>query len=43
VWTQERTHDENDATFDFGPSFRRLVRADADNVFSAKVTYYLSR
>jgi hypothetical protein len=43
VWTQERTDVESLGDFDVGPNFRQLVRADADNIFLAKVTYYLSR
>ena len=43
VWTQERTDAENTPEFNSGPSFRRLVDAPADNIFLAKVTYYLSR
>jgi hypothetical protein len=43
VWTQERTDFDPVADFDLGPSMRRLVDADADNIFLAKVTYYLSR
>jgi hypothetical protein len=42
VWTQERTDQEGINDFDVGPNFRRLVRADADNIFLAKVTYYLN-
>jgi hypothetical protein len=42
VWTQERTHEDPQGDFDLGPSMRRLVRADADNIFLAKVTYYLT-
>jgi hypothetical protein len=43
VWTQERTDEEPTYDFDAGPNFRRLVRSDADNIFLAKVTYYLTR
>jgi hypothetical protein len=43
VWTQERTDDESIPAFAVGPSFRRLVRAGGNNVFLAKLTYYLSR
>ncbi len=42
VWTQERTDEEPSSQLSVGPSFRRLVRADADNIFLAKVTYYLN-
>jgi hypothetical protein len=41
VWTHERTDRESDAAFEVGPSMRRLLRADADNIFLAKVTWYL--
>jgi len=43
VWTQERSDVEFSSDFNVGPSFRRLVSADADNIFLAKVTYYLNR
>jgi len=43
VWTQQRSHDETDPHFDIGPSFRRVLNADSDNIFLAKVTYYLTR
>jgi hypothetical protein len=43
VWTQQRSHDEADPHFDLGPSFRRVLNADSDNIFLAKVTYYLTR
>jgi hypothetical protein len=33
---------ESASDFNVGPSFRRLVSADADNIFLAKVTYYLN-
>jgi hypothetical protein len=42
VWTQERSDVESNSQFDAGPSFRRLLSADADNIFLAKVTYYLN-
>jgi hypothetical protein len=42
VWTQERTDAEGNSQFNLGPSFRRLISADADNIFLAKVTYYLN-
>jgi hypothetical protein len=42
VWTRERTDQEGINDFDVGPNFRRLVRADSDNIFLAKVTYYLN-
>ena len=43
VWTQNRIDEESIPAFEFGPSFRRLVKAEANNVFLAKVTYYLGR
>ena len=44
VWTQQRTDEQkNFSEFNTGPSFRRLVDTPADNIFLAKVTYYLSR
>ncbi len=42
VWTQERSDVEFNSDFNVGPSFRRLVSADADNIFLAKVTYFLN-
>jgi hypothetical protein len=42
VWTQQRTDDESIPDFNLGPSFRRLASADADNIFLAKLTYYLN-
>jgi hypothetical protein len=43
VWTQQRSHDASTPEFDFGPSLRRVFEAKADNIFLAKVTYYLTR
>ena len=43
VWTQTRVDEEAMGDLDFGRSSRRLFRADADNIFLAKVTYYLNR
>lgn len=43
VWTQQRSDDERRPDFDLGPSFRRVLDAKADNIFLAKVTYYLTR
>jgi Domain of unknown function (DUF5916)/Carbohydrate family 9 binding domain-like len=43
VWTQQRNDTESIPTFDIGPSFTRLMATDADNIFLAKVTYYLNR
>jgi hypothetical protein len=42
VWTQERSDVESTSDFNVRPSFRRLVSADADNIFLAKLTYYLN-
>jgi hypothetical protein len=42
VWTQERSDRESDSAFNVGPSFHRLMSARADNIFLAKVTYYLN-
>jgi len=41
VWTQTRSEEDDAGTFRFGPSISNLARADADNIFLAKVTYYL--
>ena len=44
VWTQQRIDaQKNFSEFNAGPSFRRLMEAPADNIFLAKVTYYLCR
>ena len=43
VWTQTRDDYENDGTFDFAPSFDRLINAKADNIFVVKLTWWLSR
>jgi hypothetical protein len=42
VWTQNREDAEPFSEMNVGPSVHRLVEADADNVFLAKVTYYLN-
>jgi hypothetical protein len=42
VWTQRRTDSEESGDLRFGPSSRRLLDAKADNIFLAKVTYYLN-
>lgn len=42
VWTQTRADEEYSSDFKLGPSLHRLVSANADNIFLAKVTYYLS-
>jgi hypothetical protein len=43
VWTQSRSIEDPTGDFDFGHSFRRLGKLDADNVFLVKATYYLNR
>jgi hypothetical protein len=40
VWTQERTDDEETGEFRLRANADRLLRADADNIFLAKVSYY---
>lgn len=40
VWTQERSDQEASGEFRLGSSLERLARADADNIFMAKLTYY---
>jgi hypothetical protein len=45
VWTQERTHyveGPGMGNFSFGPDSRRLMDADADNIFLAKLSYYFT-
>jgi hypothetical protein len=42
VWTQERTDFEDQGEFNFRPSWTRLMKADADNIFLAKVSYYFT-
>jgi len=42
VWTQERRDFEPDGELRFGPSSRRLLDAQADDIFLVKATYYLS-
>ena len=42
VWTQERTDYEPDGDLQFGRSARRLVDAQADDIFLVKATYYLN-
>jgi hypothetical protein len=42
VWTQERTDFEDNGQFRLGPSYNRLLDADADNIFLAKVSYYFN-
>jgi hypothetical protein len=40
VWTQSRSNEENIGNFRFGHSVGELLRADADNIFAVKVTYW---
>jgi hypothetical protein len=42
VWTQERIDDVDDGTFRFGRSLDRLKDRKAENLFLAKLTYYLT-
>jgi hypothetical protein len=43
VWTQERTDDSDvEGNFRPGRSFTKLLDAQADNIFLAKVSYYFS-
>jgi hypothetical protein len=41
VWTQSRSQYETTEDFNFSRSMRVLGKAQADNIFLAKVTYYL--
>ncbi len=41
VWTQQRTDFEPDGELRFGASARRLLDAQADDIFLVKATYYL--
>lgn len=43
VWTQSRSHFEEDGRFRFGRSFDRLLETKPDNIFVVKLTYWLSR
>ena len=43
VWTQDRSDDVGRDPFDPSRSFDRLVSAKPNNIFLAKVTYYLTR
>ena len=42
VWTQERSDEEALGDLRFGPSTRRLLDAQANDIFLVKATYYLS-
>ncbi len=42
VWTQERTDNEDQGEFNLGQNTRRLLKADANNIFLAKVSYYFN-
>ncbi len=41
VWTQQRSDEETLGDLRFGPSTRRLLDAQADDIFMVKATYYL--
>ena len=41
VWTQVRQDSNGESNFSLGPSVSDLARDQADNIFLAKVTYYL--
>ena len=41
VWTQERTDSQDLGELDFGPSTRRLLDAQANDIFMLKATYHL--
>jgi hypothetical protein len=43
VWTQERSDSEEQGNFDFSRDADRLWSQPGDNIFLAKVTYYLTR
>ncbi|MFN0158436.1 MAG: DUF5916 domain-containing protein [Bacteroidota bacterium] len=43
VWTQSREDFEGEGNFNFGRSLKRLVTADADNIFMVKVAYWWSK
>ena len=43
VWTQERSDYEPSGDLRFGPSTRRLLDAQANDIFLVKATYYLAR
>ena len=43
MWTQQRTDVEGDSNFDLDASLDRLADAEADDIFLAKLTWYLSR
>ena len=42
VWTQDRAGVDPAGPFDFSSSLGHLVDRQADNIFLAKVTYYLN-
>ena len=43
VWTQDRSGHETEGEFRFGRGFDQLIGQRPDNIFLAKVTYYLTR
>ncbi len=42
VWTQQRTDTEDRGEFNLRPSFTRLLKVNADDIFLAKVSYYFT-
>jgi len=42
VWTQDRSGFENNGEFEFGSACSKLVDQRPNNIFLAKVTYYLN-
>jgi hypothetical protein len=42
VWTQTRSDEEDIGAFQFGRSFGKLWRANSDNIFMVKFSYYLN-
>ena len=42
VWTQERTDSDDSGEFRLRSNLDRLLRADTDNIFLAKVSYYFT-
>ena len=42
VGRQQRNDYEDTGDLDLGNSFRRMIDADAANIFLAKLTYYLN-
>jgi Domain of unknown function (DUF5916) len=40
VWTQNRSHDSGDGSFQLGDGLSRMFTGDADNVFLVKLSYW---